>query len=317
MITINATGDTTIHTAGKYCPEDILVKIPPSAPATELVTETAACSIVGQCYASNAGSYGAYSISTCYAGANTSNYYAYVMKFRTPAFKGTSKNINFTLNIKSNYHANISLNYALATSDANKGSYKRTYASVSDSNQITSGLLTMKSMSTSSYGNWPLNISASALQAETDYYLFLWGTSNSTLTTVNNTTDHTIMLEYEYEKVVGGGGSGGVTYKTCSVRIECTSIGMREPEFQRTVYYNRVNDDTIEVAVFNVWLALNESVTIDNVLCGSLLIIGDFDNNTNVDSTESCELYRDEYSFLVIRTSDAAGTVCTIQVSAA
>ena len=28
MITINATGDTTIHTAGKYCTEDILVKAP-------------------------------------------------------------------------------------------------------------------------------------------------------------------------------------------------------------------------------------------------------------------------------------------------
>lgn len=28
MLTINATGDTTLHTAGKYCPEDILVKVP-------------------------------------------------------------------------------------------------------------------------------------------------------------------------------------------------------------------------------------------------------------------------------------------------
>ena len=28
MITINATGDTTLHTAGTYCPEDILVKVP-------------------------------------------------------------------------------------------------------------------------------------------------------------------------------------------------------------------------------------------------------------------------------------------------
>lgn len=28
MITINATGDTTLHTAGKYCAEDILVKVP-------------------------------------------------------------------------------------------------------------------------------------------------------------------------------------------------------------------------------------------------------------------------------------------------
>lgn len=28
MITIKATGDTTLHTAGKYCEEDILVKVP-------------------------------------------------------------------------------------------------------------------------------------------------------------------------------------------------------------------------------------------------------------------------------------------------
>lgn len=28
MITINATGDTILYTAGKYCPEDILVKVP-------------------------------------------------------------------------------------------------------------------------------------------------------------------------------------------------------------------------------------------------------------------------------------------------
>lgn len=28
MITINATGNTTLHTAGKYCEEDILVKVP-------------------------------------------------------------------------------------------------------------------------------------------------------------------------------------------------------------------------------------------------------------------------------------------------
>jgi hypothetical protein len=28
MITIKATGDTTLHTAGKYCEEDILVQVP-------------------------------------------------------------------------------------------------------------------------------------------------------------------------------------------------------------------------------------------------------------------------------------------------
>lgn len=34
MITINATGDTTLHTAGKYCEEDILVKVPAGEQAT-------------------------------------------------------------------------------------------------------------------------------------------------------------------------------------------------------------------------------------------------------------------------------------------
>lgn len=37
MITINATGDTTLHTAGKYCPEDILVKVPEGGSGGEKV----------------------------------------------------------------------------------------------------------------------------------------------------------------------------------------------------------------------------------------------------------------------------------------
>jgi hypothetical protein len=221
MITINATGDTTLHTAGKYCPEDILVKIPPSAPATELVTETAACNIVGQCYATNAGSYSAYSTSTCYAGANTSNYYAYIMQLKTPVFKGTSKSIKFSLNIKSQYHANISLNYALATSDANKDSYKKTYATVTDANQIASGILTMNGMSTSTYGDWIIDVSTAQLKSETRYYLFLWGTSNATLTSVNNIDEqkHSITVEYEYEKVISGGES-----ESCEVSLEISSM---------------------------------------------------------------------------------------------
>lgn len=36
MITIQATGDTTLHTAGKYCEEDILVKVPSSSGGVSL-----------------------------------------------------------------------------------------------------------------------------------------------------------------------------------------------------------------------------------------------------------------------------------------
>lgn len=40
MITINATGDTTIHTANKYCPEDILVKVPAGGSLGEITVYT-------------------------------------------------------------------------------------------------------------------------------------------------------------------------------------------------------------------------------------------------------------------------------------
>lgn len=44
MITINATGDTTLHTAGKYCAEDILVKVPAGGSSGGASVET--CTVV-------------------------------------------------------------------------------------------------------------------------------------------------------------------------------------------------------------------------------------------------------------------------------
>lgn len=44
MITINATGDTTLHTAGKYCAEDILVKVPSGGSSDGASVET--CTVV-------------------------------------------------------------------------------------------------------------------------------------------------------------------------------------------------------------------------------------------------------------------------------
>lgn len=62
MIEITATGDTTLHTAGKYCPEDILVKVPAggSGGATvETCTVTIDISVcpVGVIYTSALGEY--------------------------------------------------------------------------------------------------------------------------------------------------------------------------------------------------------------------------------------------------------------------
>lgn len=41
MITINATGDTTLHTAGKYCEEDILVRVPETESTEDISAEVA------------------------------------------------------------------------------------------------------------------------------------------------------------------------------------------------------------------------------------------------------------------------------------
>lgn len=58
MITINATGDTTIHTANKYCPEDILVKVPAGGSGggsveTCTVTINNTSSVAGYCHATS------------------------------------------------------------------------------------------------------------------------------------------------------------------------------------------------------------------------------------------------------------------------
>ena len=45
MITINATGDTTLHTAGKYCEEDILVKVPAGESGGGGDTSIATCTV--------------------------------------------------------------------------------------------------------------------------------------------------------------------------------------------------------------------------------------------------------------------------------
>ena len=47
MITINATGDTTLHTAGKYCAEDILVKVPAGGSSGGASVET--CTVTVNC----------------------------------------------------------------------------------------------------------------------------------------------------------------------------------------------------------------------------------------------------------------------------
>lgn len=156
------------------------------------------CTIVGQAYATNSGSFGDYKVAASYAGANSSNWYVNAMKITTPEFSGKFQQLDLSLYIKSNYHANINLRYALCTSDANKLDYRKTYNEVEDEYQIASGILSMTGLSTSTYKHFSLTLEPETMQSGTDYYLIFWGTSNASLVTMPSTFEnHTIAVIYD------------------------------------------------------------------------------------------------------------------------
>lgn len=152
--------------------------------------------IIGQSSGQSAGA-AVYSDVACYAGANTSNgKYVYILKFKTPDFKGVFEKLNLNLYIKSNYSKTITHRYALATSDANRNSYRNTTSAVTEEFQLESGTFTFEGISTSAYNTITMSLN-SAVKANTEYYLYLWGYNNtSCLCTVGNISYHSIEVEY-------------------------------------------------------------------------------------------------------------------------
>ncbi len=152
--------------------------------------------IIGQSSGKAAGT-AVYSDAACYAGANTSDgKYVYILKFKTPDFKGVFEKLNLNLYIKSNYSKTITHRYALATSDANRNSYRNTTSAVTEEYQLETGTFTYEGISTSAYNTITMSLS-SVLEANTEYYLYLWGYNNtSCLCTLGNISYHSIEVEY-------------------------------------------------------------------------------------------------------------------------
>lgn len=152
--------------------------------------------IIGQSSGKSAGT-AVYGEAACYAGANTSDgKYVYILKFKTPDFKGVFEKLNLNLYIKSNYSKTITHRYALATSDANRNSYRNTTSAVTEEFQLESGTFTFEGISTSAYNTITMSLS-SVLEANTEYYLYLWGYNNtSCLCTLGNISYHSIEVEY-------------------------------------------------------------------------------------------------------------------------
>lgn len=162
------------------------------------MANTIDCSIIGQTYATGNGTFGAYATTgNKYAGANSSSYYAYILQFQTGDFTGDCEKLDLNLSIKSMYHANLTLRYALATSDENKNSYRSTTNEVTDSNQIASGQFALNGLSTSAYQTHTLSIDTDALEPGTVYYLFLWGTNKSSGTNLDVTASHSVTVQFD------------------------------------------------------------------------------------------------------------------------
>lgn len=162
------------------------------------MAKTAACSIIGQTYATGNGTFGAYATTgNKYAGANSSSIYAYILQFETGNFSGKSEKLEINLSVKTMYHADLDLRYALATSDENKNSYRSTFNAVSDPNQIATGSFDMTGLSTSAYNVRTLSIDTADLKPNTTYYLFLWGPDRNCGTNLDATANHSGVLYYK------------------------------------------------------------------------------------------------------------------------
>ena len=131
--------------------------------------------IVSQNYY-NGGWLGYKTNTAAYAGATPSKFFPYILQFKTPSFSGVSQKVTFTFKAyrpTGTSYTSVGLRYALATSDANKGSYLNTSLTVSDSYQITTGTTTFSSL-TSSSKSFTFSINTSALKSNTTYYLYMW-----------------------------------------------------------------------------------------------------------------------------------------------
>lgn len=157
------------------------------------------CTIIGQAWGQ--GSLSTYSKNPAYAGWQSTQGWAYVLKFTTPTFSGTSKSIEFGIRMKKGYGETVNLRYAICTSDANATSYMNTTEAVNDANQIVTGTTTQSGLTTDTYALKTFTVQTSALASNTTYYLILWAydTTGVEIGAVTSDVwgDHSIVVDTE------------------------------------------------------------------------------------------------------------------------
>lgn len=142
-----------------------------------MAMKTESAQVLGQAYGSVAMS--EYSrVQAAYAGySGGSTYYGYVLKFAAPAFSGVSEGLRVGLWASLGWGENVTLRYALCTSDENRGLYIGTTEAVEDTNQIAAGTVELTEMDDMALKAF--SIPTTKVKSGQTYYLFLWASGDT------------------------------------------------------------------------------------------------------------------------------------------
>lgn len=99
--------------------------------------------------------------------------YAYALRFDVPAFAGASEALDVALVCRIGKGTDVTLRWALCTSDENRSLYVGTTGEVEDANQIAAGTVTILSVSTA-VTTKSFQLPVTKITDGGTYYLILW-----------------------------------------------------------------------------------------------------------------------------------------------
>lgn len=132
---------------------------------------TRRCTNLAMAYSTDGWVYG--TDSEAYAGFGGGVQYAVsILRFDAPAVPGKAKSLDLSLVMRKGINSDVTLRWALCTSDANRETYRSTTNTVADENQIASGTILMEGL-TSTPEARTFQIPVQGIGKGT-WYLILW-----------------------------------------------------------------------------------------------------------------------------------------------
>ena len=165
-----------------------------------------------------------------YAGYDGGTHRVTAIKLTTPAFSGDPTALVLNMYPYKGVGTDVTLRWAICTSDANYSKYCGTSSAVTDANQIASGTVDISSISSSvsSSSKKTLTLSSTKLKASTTYYVMLWsaGTTGMGISAVNTylsteTLTMTASVTYTntYKLTISQGTGSTITVKRGSTTL--------------------------------------------------------------------------------------------------